>query len=58
VVEIKFPLEMSVLTAFFLLTTECKWNHLNLYLIIRCGNFISKVEQHGYYKLADMWRPQ
>jgi hypothetical protein len=46
-----------VLTAFLLLTTECKWNHLNVYLIIRCGNFISRVEQHGYYKLADMWRP-
>jgi len=53
-VEVKFPLETFVLTAFLLLTRECKWNHLNLYLNIRCGNFISKVEQHGYYKLADM----
>ena len=56
-VEVKIPLEMFVLTAFLLLTTECKWNRHNVYLIIRCGNFVSKVEQQGYYKLADMWRP-
>jgi hypothetical protein len=54
-VEVKFPMEMLVLTALLLLTSEFKWTHLNVYLIIRCGNFISKVEQYGYYKLADMW---
>jgi hypothetical protein len=57
-VEVKFPMEMFVLTALLLLTRECKWNHPNVYLIIRCGNFISKVEQYGYYKLADMWGPR
>ena len=46
-----------MLTAFVLLTRECKWNHLNVYLIIRYGNFMSKVEQYGYYKLAHKWRP-
>jgi len=55
--EVKFPLEMFVLTAFLLLTRECKWNCLNVYLIIRCGNFTSKFEQYGYYKLAYKWRP-
>ena len=53
----KFSLEMFVFTAFVLLTRECKWNHLNVYLIIRYGNFMSKVEQYGYYKLAHKWRP-
>jgi hypothetical protein len=47
-VEVEFPVEMFVLTAFPLLTRECKWNHLNVYIIVRCGYFTSKVEQHGY----------
>jgi len=55
--DVKFPLEKFVLTAFLLLTRECKWNHLNVYLIIRCGNFISEFEQYGYYKLSYKWRP-
>ena len=56
-VEVKVPMEVFVLTALLSLARECKWNRLNVYLIIRCGNFISKFEQYGYCKLADMWRP-
>ena len=47
---------MFVLTAFLLLPGERKCNHLNVYQIIRCGNFTSKVEQYGYCKLAYKWR--
>ena len=57
-VEVQFPLEMFVLSALLLLTRECKWDRLNVYLIIRYGNFISKFEQYGYYKLAYKWRPR
>jgi hypothetical protein len=28
-----------------------------MYVITECGNFISEVEQHGYYKLAYKWKP-